>query len=653
MSMRSGNVIEQHIVKIVLAVAGVLCLWLLVTHVFISPNKVPYDGVRIGPGSLDQRIHDKALALNAELQSPAEAKEPYEGHREKFVELIKCTVNIGTELGPLSPRFVLSERTDGIKYDLPQIGGVEQVEAEHIRAVAYVPTVVVDTDRAYSQNDSEPNDADLVTVEAKFDVAQLYERFYDSFAGYNVREEWQDPCLAAPVFAAVQLQRQQLLSDGSWSDWQDIPRTQVEYRKEMFEAVAVIERPSPAEVKMNLYKFDDPEVRMDLLQPDTYVIASAEEEWFPPLLHRQYLDGQKRAEAQERRKVLEEGKKDDERRRGGSRYYGRERGMYGEGERGGGYRGGRERGPFVGRGRGPYVGREQEDMEEMRTTRSSRGSSETKWLDDLYEELGKVLITAKTDLAKMSDQLVFWAHDDTVEPGNNYRYRIRYGVFNPVAGTDQVGQLDESRSDQLILWSEFSEMAGPVEIPATLYFFPVRAQEAIKQVMVKVSKYVLGYWYGKPFPVQSGEVIGKVIEHDASETKTGASKIDLTLPETIDYATGAVLVDVTTVSDWSGEKNLTYDYYHDMLYSYDGTVIERMPVAMINWSMEQQGIYRELDALEKRQRRPLRGWARIADRHRQRTGRRRVDVGEMIDEDEEEWRDLEEMEQHRRMFRDR
>ncbi|MHC4475060.1 MAG: hypothetical protein ACYTEL_05420 [Planctomycetota bacterium] len=653
MSMKSGNVIEQHIVKIVLAVAGVLCLWLLVTHVFISPNKVPYGGERFGPEGIDQHIHETAQALDDKLRSPAKAKEPYAIRRPEFVRFMDSTVKSGTELGPLSPRFVLSERTDGIKYDLPQIGGVEQVEAEHIRAVAYVPTVVVDTDRAYTQNDSEPNDVDLVTVEAKFDVAQLYERFYDSFAGYNVREEWRDPCLAAPVFAAVQLQRQQLLADGSWSDWQDIPRTHVEYRKEMFEAVAMIERPSPAEVKMNLYKFDDPEVRMGLLQPDTYVIASAEEEWFPPLLHREYVDGQRRAEAQEKRKVLEEGKKNDERRRGGPRYYGRDRSSYGEGERGVAYRGGRERGPSTGRGRGPYVGREREEMEEMRTTRISRGASETKWLDDLYEEFGKVLITSRTDLAKMSEQLVFWAHDDTIAPGNSYRYRIRYGVFNPVAGTNQVSQPDESRRDQLILWSEFSEMTEPVEIPATLYFFPMRAQEAIKQVMVKVSKYVLGYWYGKAFPVQSGEVIGKVIEHDASETKTGAAKLDLTLPETIDYATGAVLVDVTTVSDWSGEKNLTYDYYPDMLYSYDGTVIEHMPVAMINWSMEQQGIYRELDTLEKRPKQPLRSWASTADRYRQRTGRRRVDVDKMIDEEEEDWRSLEEMEQHRRMFGDR
>jgi hypothetical protein len=654
MSAKKGSFLEEHVEKMVLAVVGLVCLVLLFTHVLFSPNKVTYERRKFDPGHVDRHLHERALALDVKLRGPAKERDAYEGLVGKFANLIESAVVIDTELGPLSPHLRSGEGTDEMRFNLPKIGGVEQAVAEHIRAVAYLPTVVVDSERAYSQNDSEPNDVDLVTVEARFNVAELYESFYDSFAGDDVEEQWRDPCMAIPVFAAVQLQRQYLLADGSWSDWQDAPRTVVEYRREMFEALRTIEKPSPAEVKMNLYKFDDPEVRRDILQPGTYAIASAEEEWFTPLLHREYLDDQRKADAQEKRRLLEEEKKNEERRRDRPRY-GRERGSYGEG---GTYRGrepgaygSRERGSYRGgRDRGSYTGREREEMLESRAIRSTKKVSETKWLDDLYDEFDKILINEKTDLAKMSEPLVFWAHDDTVEPENSYRYRIRLGIFNPVAGTNQVSAQDEPRKGDMILWSDFSGVTEPVEIPATLYFFPIRAHETVKKVTVKVSKYALGYWHGKPFPVSLGEVIGKVVENEVSESKTASGKKDMTLPETVDYSTGAVLVDVTTVNDWSGERNLASNSFCNMLYSFDGTVIEYMPVAMTSWPRDVQSAYREIEALEKRPRKAFRSWSDAAERLTRRARGRRIRRGGE-DEEEGDWTEAdEEAEALRRMF---
>ena len=70
----------------------------------------------------------------------------------------------------------------------------------------------------------------------------------------------------------------------------------------------------------------------------------------------------------------------------------------------------------------------------------------------------------------------------------------------------------------------------------------------------------------------------------------------VTVPEKIDYGTGAVLVDIVPVNDWSGSGKLTTRDYYDMLYSFDGMNIEHMPVKAMYWIMawilEHQGVPR-------------------------------------------------------------
>ena len=63
----------------------------------------------------------------------------------------------------------------------------------------------------------------------------------------------------------------------------------------------------------------------------------------------------------------------------------------------------------------------------------------------IYEEMKKMLLRGK-DISKLRETITFWAYDDTVEPGASYQYRIRIGVFNPVAGTGQVREEDARRT---------------------------------------------------------------------------------------------------------------------------------------------------------------------------------------------------------------
>lgn len=61
------------------------------------------------------------------------------------------------------------------------------------------------------------------------------------------------------------------------------------------------------------------------------------------------------------------------------------------------------------------------------------------------------LAAAQELLAK--DEIKLWAHDDGLEPGGIYRYRIRIGFFNPIAGKDWFETDNEELKKQIVLWS--------------------------------------------------------------------------------------------------------------------------------------------------------------------------------------------------------
>ncbi len=233
----------------------------------------------------------------------------------------------------------------------------------------------------------------------------------------------------------------------------------------------------------------------------------------------------------------------------------------------------------------------------------SRRVSETTSIEDIYDEFDKISIIEKTDFSKMREPLMFWAHDDTIEPQMCYRYRIRLGVFNPIAGTNQFSEQDKGLKNKVILWSEFSKTTDTVEIPGTLYFFPTAIQEAARTVTVTVCRYVLGYWYSKDFAVKQGEVVGKVVESEPV-----GEEEEVTVPEEIDYATGVVLVDVIAVNDWSGGKNLHRRGYFDMLYTFDGMSIERMPIRTRYWSKELKITFDKIGKSQKQPQQPFRPW---------------------------------------------
>jgi hypothetical protein len=176
-----------------------------------------------------------------------------------------------------------------------------------------------------------------------------------------------------------------------------------------------------------------------------------------------------------------------------------------------------------------------------------------------------------------------------------------------------------------------------------------------------VSKYVLGYWYSEDFKVGPGDVIGSVVETETEtdrqrnqrRTEFGRGIMDprmasdrammdprmgsfgqprekSVVPETIDYSTGAVMVDAVAVNDWAGDKNLTTRRYYDMLYSMDGTEIEHMPVRTAYWAKDLQSWYGKISTLENVTKEPFKSFS--SGRRTRPGGRPGDDMGEYYDE---------------------
>jgi hypothetical protein len=691
--IKIGSFFEAHIEKIILVIVGIVSIWLMITRVIFSPNQVSYGEGKYSPAAIDEQVNRRAQELREKINTPPEDLPPYKSQRPEFVAMLDSSISdINVNIWPQVPFEVegsaLGPGGKG-RYRLPVIGAVNEVDVEHIRAAAYVPTDVITAENQYDKAATEPNDIDLITVEAKFDVEGLYKRFQHCFVE-DVERQYSDPCLAKPIFAAVQLQRQELGQDGRWGDWKDIPRIKIDHYGPLFDIVEDAGSLPPGRLKVWKLQFDNWQVQIDLLQPEAYAMASAYEEWYPPVIHRKFLDIQRKEDAEEKRKAREDEQKNNERadsrrtrRTGLGGTTGRLGGGYsdmGSGLYSGGVGGDTSR-RRSSRTRSDRSGRTGTSYDsgmpgtpgtpgmpgatDRRSRRSSRRTTEPGGIGidgygdmlgmpgdrltrrgpsmfDVYQDFDKIRLTARTPLEKMKEPLVFWAHDDTVEPRNTYRYRIRLGVLNPLAGTDQIGEQDVSRKNEVVLWSEFSKTTEPVEIPGRMYFFAKHIREPANVVTVQVSKYVLGYWYSEDFKVSEGELIGNVVETETEteadrqrnqrRTDFGRGMLDprmapggammdprmgaigvprekSVVPETIDYGTGAVMVDAVPVIDWSGDKNLTERHYYNMLYSMDGTDIEHMPVRTAYWAKDLRDMYGMISILEKETREPFKSFS--------------------------------------------
>jgi hypothetical protein len=616
MIKKQSNFIDEHIEKVALIIGGLAAIYVLYAFALRGPELV-FDNQKFRPGQLDIYIAEQSEKLKERLAREPIPKPPYVPQSVNFLAKINSVLD--NDLNVLWPMPSSVETMADKKYRIPVIGSVNDVSVEHIRAAAYMPKVAITADNVGAEDAYEPNDLDLVTVQASFDLTPLIDSFQECFAGNEVPEEWRDAGLARPVFAAVQLQRQRFGDNGEWGQWEDVPRAKIDPRRDEYKIIEDVNNLPSGGVMVQLSKLSAPQTQVELLQPESYKIASAEEDWLPPLLHRKFLTVRREKEMQDRRETLatEREAKAAETRSARDERVTDDRSRStavdrsGRGSRAPGGRGGMEstsRNPSRTATFKPDRAVERDRRTESTTAAEQKKAAKPVITEaTIYDEMRKMLL-ARKDISKLREAVTFWAYDDTVEPGSSYRYRIRLGVFNPVAGTGRVREEDAEKDSKVILWSEFSDVTDVVAIPKRLYFFPVNVQEAAMAAEVQVCRYVLGYWYSEPFMVKRGDVIGRIANVESSDKGKIADVKDVKLPEMIDYATGAIVVDLVAMNDWFGDKTLQSRQYFDVLFSFDGTSVERLPAKQMYWPEELRLKYGELKTLEKKPKEPWRVW---------------------------------------------
>jgi hypothetical protein len=613
MAGKSSNFLSDHIEKIALGVAGIIFLYLLFTGVILTPNAVEYQGHTYSPGDIDRQIEKETKELTARLANePSASKEPQEKVSD-YKSLMENSIKLDTSLWPVVPHLTTPD-DDGRRYMIPAAPVISDAAVDRIRALAYFPKQEVGGAVKYKDVETEPNDLDLVTVEARLDVAGLYNSFKESFEGSSVKPQWQDPCLATPIFAAVELQRSREMPDGSWSNWQDVPRLKTDNMKSLLRVIERVEDLPRGGMKVRLLQYNKEDVMRDILQPAAYDIASAEERWYPPSLRNQYLSLIKEQQLARRREEMERTREELEREREDARRNRREgrTTTSSQPDTGGGNvtlsptRTSPE--PSSRRNRPDLSDRDRE-REELRLRREQE--KETQKNPDV--QLEQMLITDEKQLEEMTEPLVFWSHDDTVEPGNTYKYRIRLGVFNSLAGTNKLNSDSESYKDKVIIWSNFAD-AGTIEIPDRLYFFATDIREAANSVIVEIFRYAMGYWYSKQYVVEAGEVIGKLDAPEAEEKKSSddipendlQQTASILIPEKVDFRTKAMMVDTSEVKDWTGGRNLRNNDHFEMYYSYDSSSIESQPIRQRYWSSDMLSTYNNIRSQMRQPKQPYR-----------------------------------------------
>jgi hypothetical protein len=117
-----------------------------------------------------------------------------------------------------------------------------------------------------------------------------------------------------------------------------------------------------------------------------------------------------------------------------------------------------------------------------------------------------------TALDATSDRMTFWRHDVSVEPGAEYRYRMRVNVLNPLfqrTGVNREQQNEHFHKKELE--SEFSEWSEPVVIEPEFYYFVVNASKQAGGAEVEVYRVFDGKWRRQAFQVRPGDPVGNAV----------------------------------------------------------------------------------------------------------------------------------------------
>ncbi len=561
------NILQLHMEKIALAVS-IIIVGVVVFFRFVKTSGVELNGRKLKPSVAAKQAAQQAQQIQQSLKKPDNKKLPvYKPVASRFIkDQYKVLQVAETPLTPpLSSGGALEKRT----YQIPAIPDIQDVKVEFTRALAKMPS-----NKALTNNNNDvynvgfgrgytEKDLDFVTVEGTFPMAELYKLFKDSF-GPGVK----DPLdIYEPVVAYVQLRRQYLKDDGTWSEPQLVPRLSVDPMSRVEIPLDELNKLSPTAFQVKIGDRHNYNIQLALLQPKPYSLVN--KQWFPPDQKGKQSQGNNRN------------------RRGYQQNQNRQipgMGMPGMGMPGMGM---------------PGMGMPGEGMPGMGIPGGGMPGGYPGGMSRPSE--------------LKSDSLSFWAHDGNVQPDRYYKYSIRLGFFNPVAGHDWVTAQQKDLKDQRVLWSAWAECGQLVRVPPRTIFFPkASGVDAQGSMRAEVYHRQGGKWYRRSFPyVLPAVSIGGVVEEKAPVVvnrnanlirrgfggrpnpqnrfgRGGNVANKQAKPVKVDYRTGAMVIDIKqSIPHWFGQPSrLAQITCPDLIYMGNDGSIHRLPSDKNGWTMQ-------------------------------------------------------------------
>ena len=145
------------------------------------------------------------------------------------------------------------------------------------------------------------------------------------------------------------------------------------------------------------------------------------------------------------------------------------------------------------------------------------------------------IVTVTQDTSKVR----LLVHDFTVTPGQEYRYRVRVGVYNPLFRRRQVEEQQQKENlTKFSLLSDPSEWSSVVTVDPERRFFLVGASPEQRTTRWEVWRIFRGRWVYREFIARPGDLIGTTVllsvnnENIEVPLGTGTAVVDLEDTET-------------------------------------------------------------------------------------------------------------------------
>ncbi len=647
--------IEAHIEKVLLGLATVFALYMLWAYMLGSPNRIKFGSGEQTPGTLHEAMAQAASNLDTKMKNAtAETAEiaDYSARLEQAQTVgifappapgsqpaIQPELERATEFGAKIevPGLAASEEAAGsvtlvspLRPDKPVVSiGRAMVQPRQLDLSA---DLMPDTTLAAAARTAQPTAAASPTAtpaepETKEETWVTVAAYYDTRAQYNEMVAAKYALYRArPYVVGVDLQRQEMQSNGEWGDWSDVKSDK---------AMPKYTLPEPAIDSASGRLINRDDIRRafafvkgqqnTLMQPPFFDVVEGDYWELPPLA----------GQVEEEEALVEDPSKSplaanplgprvpqntEEPRRPTGGESGRRTGGGESGRRAGGGEGGGGGGSSAARAAAESAKEKAEartrlqadlleakraiklkefsrviDIAKRVHSDPNAGAGHKKDAEKLARIAAKGLkrqdMSGPRSARDAGPELIVkpeskapavWFHDDTVESGKTYRYRMRVKLWNRYVGHPRpLKSAEEARSP--VIAGDWSYASDPITVTPKTYFFVTGGTQTKGTAVMEVWGWRKGRWVKERFEVAPGQLVGEAKKVKVDEFDDSGKQVEAD----IDFATNAVVLDVrfdAPVAQRIAGKDGKFEYQQkdSVVVTYidpvDGQVKERVQI---------------------------------------------------------------------------